>query len=849
MEHNDRKIHIISSIDDDIIENSTLARMLHLKKLKKHTTKAWLPWVAMAACLCIVVGATLALLPTLLSSGKQVPIYQGMTASGENPMVDNITAYATPDTPVAYLSSTSRPALRLLTETTSPKPTLPHEKHTEAVTESPTEAVSESPTESPSESPAPDFNPSTGVYYTKPNEDFYITVHINNPDNLEILSFTLTGVKYSSYMFEPGSNMENLVLKCNVGDTEGMVEYTIDAIKYVDGENIKDVRMEGERTIRIHVYPESNYITWGFTPDITHKLEALEGEYTLTAKLYQGDILVVEKTFAQGDNLTFTGLISDMTYVCKIFAVDNAGKEHALHEETFTTQNAVAIENVKLNGLTATFDIQGADAVTALALYEGDALYRELTIDTRKIEHLPIDKEISLVATYVVDGKNYQTTYVLPVIHESEGLHIVDGVIIGIGTCTDTVLYLNHPVKSSTFENNQFINEVYCGSGVTSIESYAFWGCLNLKFVVLSETLSYIDYATFSNCSNLTSIHIPHGVTSIEMKAFELCQSLTNLIIPDSVTTIGEEAFHYCRGLTNIVIPDSVTSLGNNAFSFCSSLSEIVISNNVTSFEISECDALTDLTIPSNVISVRIVLCPNLTNITIPEGIKSVDFTCCRGLTEVILPNSVESLYFVECSSLTSIVIPDGVTIIQANTFLGCTSLTDVVIPNSVTSIGQMAFHGCTSLISIVIPNSVTSISDDAFGDCSGLTNVVIPNSVISIGSAAFYGCTGLTSITIPQGVKKIDDLAFSGCTGLTSVTISQGVIEIGKSAFEECTNLTTLVLPNSLKPIGSNAFFHCTAIKEIYFTGTEQEWENHKKGFNLKVTVHYNYTPDDSET
>ena len=35
--------------------------------------------------------------------------------------------------------------------------------------------------------------------------------------------------------------METIVLKYNVGESHGLVEYTIDAIKYIDGSNIKDV--------------------------------------------------------------------------------------------------------------------------------------------------------------------------------------------------------------------------------------------------------------------------------------------------------------------------------------------------------------------------------------------------------------------------------------------------------------------------------------------------------------------------------------------------------------------------------------------------------------------------------
>jgi hypothetical protein len=97
--------------------------------------------------------------------------------------------------------------------------------------------------------------PEQPMYYAKAGQEIYITVHISNPDSFEILSFTLNGKKYSSYMFEEGSDMENLILKVTVpSDAEGVIDYTIDAIKYVDGTDIKDVDMRGERTVKVGVY-------------------------------------------------------------------------------------------------------------------------------------------------------------------------------------------------------------------------------------------------------------------------------------------------------------------------------------------------------------------------------------------------------------------------------------------------------------------------------------------------------------------------------------------------------------------------------------------------------------------
>lgn len=119
------------------------------------------------------------------------------------------------------------------------------------------------------------------------------------------------------------------------------------------------------------------------------------------------------------------------------------------------------------------------------------------------------------------------------------------------------------------------------------------------------------------------------------------------------------------------------------------------------------------------------------------------------------------------------------VTHIGVNTFYNHTNLTSVIIPNSVTVIGQQAFCGCESLDSVIIPDGVTTIENSAFMDCYELTSIIIPNKVVHIG-----------------------DLAFWGCIRLMSVTISDSVTEIG-----------------------TGAFYDCVSLEDIYYTGTEEQW------------------------
>lgn len=174
-------------------------------------------------------------------------------------------------------------------------------------------------------------------------------------------------------------------------------------------------------------------------------------------------------------------------------------------------------------------------------------------------------------------------------------------------------------------------------------------------------------------------------------------------------------------------------------------------------------------------------------------------------------------------------VIPYGTTKISAYAFYQFYSLYYVDIPNTITSIGNYAFGSCSSLLNITIPNSTTAIGLYAFSDCGKLESITIPNSVTVIGALAFQNCYKLTNIKLPNNLTKIADGLFSGCGKLASVVIPKKVTKIDYDAFHGCTSLT-----------------------DIYYTGTQAQWESitglSDAGIPAGATIHYNYTGDGSE-
>ena len=87
----------------------------------------------------------------------------------------------------------------------------------------------------------------------------------------------------------------------------------------------------------------------------------------------------------------------------------------------------------------------------------------------------------------------------------------------------------------------------------------------------------------------------------------------------------------------------------------------------------------------------------------------------------------------------------------------------------------------------------------------------------------------------------------------VTSVNIPNGVTLIDSSAFYEYTNLASITIPDSVTFIGSSAFYGCTSLANIYYKGTEEQWNaiNKRSGWNLNMgsnveggtVITYNYT------
>ncbi|MBQ7500007.1 MAG: leucine-rich repeat protein, partial [Clostridia bacterium] len=338
------------------------------------------------------------------------------------------------------------------------------------------------------------------------------------------------------------------------------------------------------------------------------------------------------------------------------------------------------------------------------------------------------------------------------------------------------------------------------------IKSIAFKNSKQLKSVTISGAVKSIGESAFSECTSLERVTLAEGVESIGNYAFSECFSLVDISFPDTLTSVSSTAFANTKWYTNL--PDGLNYVGKIAYKYKGKV-------------------------------------PENTSVDILDGTVSIAnyaFYQNKTITSVSIPASVTKIgycAFDDCNSLNRVDITD------------LAAWCGIDFSNYSSNPASMA-HGLyingVPAERITIPDGVTRISDRAFYSCTSLKSVTIPDSVTVIGERAFFECTDLERLMIPGSVTSIGINAFSGCAALKSVMIPDGVTAIDNRTFSDCSSLKEIIIPDSVKSIGNWAFSACRSLSDVYYTGSEEQWNEINIGYNneklLNAQIHFDFVP-----
>ena len=160
----------------------------------------------------------------------------------------------------------------------------------------------------------------------------------------------------------------------------------------------------------------------------------------------------------------------------------------------------------------------------------------------------------------------------------------------------------------------------------------------------------------------------------------------------------------------------------------------------------------------------------------------------------------------------------------------GSKVVTNLIFPSKINGIdvkstSMQSFDNNPMLKSLIINEGMESIGYSSFSGCSSLESVLLPSTLTTIDRHAFRDCVSLKAIIIPGSVEVINDCIFNDCTSLESADLREGVKLISSQMFMRCTSLKSINIPSSVTNIDINAFNGCDALADVYFSGTEEQW------------------------
>ncbi len=321
-------------------------------------------------------------------------------------------------------------------------------------------------------------------------------------------------------------------------------------------------------------------------------------------------------------------------------------------------------------------------------------------------------------------------------------------------------------------------------------------------------------------------------VKMIARGAFDGYVNLKKLVMPNTITVIQSYAFNNCSQLVDITFPTALEQIGGSALNNCAWFDNkpdgpVVVDNRIFVAYKGEMAANTTYTVPQRIVQ-----------------ICGEAFAGQVNLVDIVFPSSLKriSSYAFSGTGLTSLVIPNSVVSVGEYIVDGCLNLHTLVYSDKIKKL-QYGLGHCPMLDNITLGSGIESVYYEYFDDTKWATEH--PDGLMYLGPI-LYGYKGDTPanapIVVQDGTRQICGEVFMNDTNIVKVTLPSSIKKISSHAFDSCVNLDTLVLPCAIVPHLGDLVFNdvptsltimVPADMVAYYQG-EDEWSD----FNIQTII-----------
>ncbi len=381
-------------------------------------------------------------------------------------------------------------------------------------------------------------------------------------------------------------------------------------------------------------------------------------------------------------------------------------------------------------------------------------------------------------------------------------------------------------------------------SSVTTVGFYAFAFSPHLKTADLSSVTTFGEGA-FTQCRKLEKVTLSSKLKQIAPSQFKDCTLLTKITIPDAVESIGDKAFANCTALCAFSIGDDshLKSIGNYAlptylkvFTIPKSVVTIGTGNFKNAYEVLN---LSSATVPfdstaegaqliTQAKDSRITRISGFTFYTTPAGCGLL-IGCDTDDTRITIPQQ----YTYEGQNV-------AVTHIPRYGIQGLARVETVELPITLQAIDSFGFFQCPALTACVWPSTQFALDAVNFSwkkgylsDSNSLLSQGI--NVFSPGGKEFYcvmakGSCGSNAVYKLYG--KQSDLMN---TRVLSLEGSGSVTDILHRNFTSTSQIKYVVINPGITELANSCLTQFLSAQFV-FTGTQEQWNQIKKGYSWGI-------------